>query len=231
MRLHRFFVEIPLQSGEGKLIDRPLIHQILNVLRLSVGSEVLLFNSDQQEATVAFTDVNNKEINFTILKSEKRTPEIKRKVTLACAIIKHDHFEWAAQKATEVGVNEIVPVVTDHSIKFSVPEQRLKKIMVEAAEQCGRIDVPELSEKISFRDALKKLPGTKIFFDMSAKEFGPKSLKAKEPVVLFVGPEGGWSDEEKKAAKEAGCEILSLGKNVLRSETAATVASYLAVNF
>lgn len=225
MRLHRFFVNIPLQSGEGKISDRPLIHQLVDVLRLGVGSEALLFNADGYEAQVAFTNIGKNELEFTILKNEKREVEQKRKVILACAIIKHDHFEWAVQKAVEAGATEIIPLVSDHSIKFSVPEQRLKKIMIEATEQCGRVDVPTLREKMGFADVIK-LEGKKVFFDMTKKEF---SIKGKETVILLVGPEGGWSDAEKKLAKE-NCEIMALGKNVLRSETAATVASFLAVN-
>jgi 16S rRNA (uracil1498-N3)-methyltransferase len=229
MKIHRFMVVVPLSVAEGNIEDRAICHQIHSVLRLQPGEEAVLFNEAGEEADVLLTGVSPKLVNFTVLKHERDTEsEIKRKVFLAAAIVKRDNFEWIVQKATEIGVSEIIPLQTQHAIKTGVQLVRLKKIAAEAAEQCGRVGIPKILEPMSFFDALKIENGAKYFFDMEGREY--KKVEG-DNCILFVGPEGGWSEDERRAAKEAGCKTTKLGKFVLRAETAATVASFIALNY
>jgi 16S rRNA (uracil1498-N3)-methyltransferase len=228
MRIHRFLVDIPLSEHEGSIKDKELIHQLTRVLRLQKGDQIELFNKEGEEAKVLITEMDERWVDFMVMEKSKKEPETKR-VVLAAAIVKRDNFEWIVQKATEIGVAEIIPLHTERSVKFGVQIHRLKRIVEEASEQCGRVSVPIVREPEEFMNILKESKEQeKYFVDMGGKNF----IKAKkgDSMILFVGPEGGWSENERKAAKEAGCVTMSLGKTVLRSETAATVASYIAVN-
>ena len=198
------------------------------VLRLQKGEQVELFNNEGEDAKVLITGISDSKVDFLVLEKEKVETSTK-KVVLAAAIVKRDNFEWIVQKATEVGVTEIIPLLTQHSVKFGIQIHRLKKIIAEAAEQCGRTSLPVIREPEEFLEVLKNsTEESKYFFDMGGKNFS--GAGKSESVILFVGPEGGWSAAEREEAKKIGCTILALGKNVLRAETAATVASYLAVN-
>ncbi|MFA6105518.1 MAG: RsmE family RNA methyltransferase [Patescibacteria group bacterium] len=228
MRIHRFLIDFPLTAADGVLNDHEIVHQMTKVLRLQKGEQVELFNKTGEEAKVLISEITPNKVFFVVLEKEKNETEAK-KVILAAAIVKRDNFEWIVQKATEIGVTEIIPLHTQHSIKFGVQIHRLQKISEEAAEQCGRRSVPVIREPEEFMDVLaNSKEKNKYFFDMGGKSFG--TSKKSDSIILFVGPEGGWSEGEREEAKKAGCETMSLGKTVLRSETAATVASYLAVN-
>jgi 16S rRNA (uracil1498-N3)-methyltransferase len=228
MRIHRFLVDFNLAINEGSIKDREIVHQIDKVLRLQKGEQIELFNKDQEVVKALITEKLPKKIEFIVLEKEKKMLDHK-KVVLAAAIVKRDNFEWIVQKATEIGITEIIPLHTEHSVKFGIQLHRLKKISEEAAEQCGRTSVPVIHEPEEFIDVLKNSKEQrKYFFDMGGDSF--ISLRNNDSVILFIGPEGGWSEKEREEAKIANCEVVSLGKTVLRSETAATVASFLAVN-
>ena len=228
MRIHRFLVNIPLDTSEGSIEDREILHQITKVLRLQKGEQVEFFNRTGERAVALITEIKENLLEFIVIEKSKEEPE-KKQVILAAAIVKRDNFEWIVQKATEAGVSEIIPMHTERSVKFGVQIHRLKKIIEEAAEQSGRISVPMIREPEEFLEVVKNSKEeNKYFFDQGGKSF----IKAKksDSMILFVGPEGGWSENERKIAKEFGCEVVSLGKNILRSETAATVAAFIAVN-
>ncbi|MBI5153544.1 MAG: RNA methyltransferase [Parcubacteria group bacterium] len=149
---------------------------------------------------------------------------------LYCSILKRENFEWVAQKATEIGVGEIVPLVTQHTVKLELKEGRLKKIVQEAAEQSGRSVLPKLQIPMGFEQAVHeaKLNGTTLFFDVSGKEFDKKMIKDSEKVNIFIGPEGGWNEGEIEIAQKNKFIFVNLGKLTLRAETAAVVGTYLA---
>jgi 16S rRNA (uracil1498-N3)-methyltransferase len=132
------------------------------------------------------------------------------------------------QKAVEAGVHRVIPVVTARTVKLGLKIDRLAKIAQEAAEQGGRGIVPEISEPIKFKYAIKLAAEHDVnyFFDAEGEEYSrPKLLSAT--VGVWIGPEGGWEDFEIEAARQSNFVIASLGKLVLRAETAATVAVYL----
>jgi 16S rRNA (uracil1498-N3)-methyltransferase len=148
-----------------------------------------------------------------------------RSVTLCCSILKRENFELVVQKATELGVSRIIPIIAERTVKTGLKMERLKAIAKEATEQSGRGVVPDISEPMSLTDALA-LPGHKLFFHTGTQAHPALS---SDPALLFIGPEGGWSDRDVAAAVSAGCQVCSLGKRTLRGETAAIVACYQAV--
>jgi len=171
-------------------------------------------------------------VTVEVIGREKNENELKRGVVLYCSILKRENFEWVIQKATEIGVSEIIPLVTQHTVKLDLKEERLKKIIQEAAEQSGRSVLPTLQIAMGFEQAIQEavLRGISLFFDVLGKEFDKKILKNEDRVNIFIGPEGGWSELEIEIAKKNKFNFVNLGGFTLRAETAAVVASYLAVS-
>ncbi len=260
---HRFFIE--RFSEKGTTLALPdLVHQIGRVLKLRVGEEVVLWTGDGVEYIFAIEKISAKDVRGRVVGVEENTREPDVSVTLYCAILKRENFELVCQKATEVGISAIVPLITERTVKVNINQSRLKKIVQEAAEQSGRARIPVLCDAISFSEALKRVEkdGTNLFFDVSSQNSqepplvsavlgaGEERSKAymeircrvPQPsnnemchqrrfsqVNLFIGPEGGWTDTERVNAMKAGLQFRSLGSLTLRAETAAIVASYIAV--
>jgi 16S rRNA (uracil1498-N3)-methyltransferase len=157
-------------------------------------------------------------------------PSADNQAILYCAVLKKENFELVVQKATEIGVAKIVPVITERTVKLGINMERLHKIIVEACEQSGRGFLPEIVEPMKLEFALKGAESNdaNLFFHFSKTKISA-SDKISGQVGLFVGPEGGWSDEEVNLAKDHNCKIVSFGDNVFRAETAAIIASYLGV--
>lgn len=222
MRLHRFIGDFDLAQATVRITDHEIINQFKNVLRLQVGHEVVLSDGKTNEARGVITALRADGVDIEILSCEKNTHEPKRHVALYCAILKRENFELVAQKVTELGVAEIIPMTTKRTVKLNLRHDRIEKIIKEAAEQSGRGVVPILGKTVDFETALKQAEGMKIFFDASGK-LCSMSHVAENNVALFVGPEGGWDPSEITRAKEAECVITSLSALTLRAETAAIV--------
>lgn len=207
-------------------MDEEVVDQIRKVLKLKVGEQVLLCDGQGNEVVGEITEIVHKVIKLKVLKVQKNENEAGWRVVLYCAILKRENFELVVQKATEIGVAEIVPVVTRRTVKLDIKQERLQKIIKEAAEQSGRGVVPILREPIIFQEAIKNANGANILFDSSGSIQASNS-KLLTSIAIWIGPEGGFDEAEITAAKNAGFEIASLGKLTLRAETAAIVASYL----
>lgn len=153
------------------------------------------------------------------------------------AIFKFDRFEWAVEKATELGVAGIVPLVarrTDAHLAAAAAKrvERWRRIAREAAEQSRRTSPPEIAEPVKLKAALAETGGTRIVLDESGQGTTLKDAlaSAAEPVLLAVGPEGGWTDEESKQFRESGWASAALGSGILRAETAAIAALAIATS-
>lgn len=228
MKLQRFIGDFDLSQATIINEDPDLFNQLKNVLRLSNGDKIILADGKGSEAE-AEIQFQGKHLSFRITGNKMRCSEPDKKVTLYCAILKKENFELVAQKATECGVEEIVPILSARTVKTGLRQDRLEKIIKEAAEQCGRGMIPQLGESVNLTEALVQAgEDTKILFDKQGGEICVPAGIGK--VSIFIGPEGGWTKEEIDMAREKGCVIASLGGLTLRGETAAIVASYLAVN-
>ncbi len=225
MRLHRFYVTQPL--GEEVVIDDvSIIKQWTKVLRYKQGDFVILFNGKGKDSTYSLSSVNSKECTLTQIKeSSSYIPN--KKVTLYLSILKKDNFELVVQKATELGISTIVPIISERSEKKGINEERLHKILIEAAEQCGRADIPTISQVISLSELLSKPFTHDVTFvlQMNGATLSQEEIGNTKDIGFLVGPEGGWTENEEELFKKNNITSISLGKTVLRAETAAIVGS------
>lgn len=231
MRLHRFMVDLKLQVGRVELRDEEAASQIRNVLRLRVGDSLILCDGNLGEATAKVLAYKGDRVELQIddLKQNQNEPTVD--VTLYCALLRKENFEVVVQKATELGVGRIVPLLTQRTVKLQTREDRLLKIAKEAAEQSGRGVIPEIAEALEFGAAAihaKANHSKTFFFSIGSSEFRIQTagIKPSSKVGIFVGPEGGWDASEIETAKANGFELVGLGPLTLRGETAAIVATY-----
>ncbi len=239
MKLHRFILQFNISDGLVEITDPEVVNQIRNVLKLKAGEQILLClpaqagDGEVNEVVGEIMELAKEVIKVKVIKEQKNENEPARKVTLYCAILKRENFELVVQKATEVGVAEIVPIITRRTVKLDVKQERLEKIIKEAAEQSGRGVIPKLLPPQQFQEQVERVKGKgqNILFDSSGQfQIVNFKFQIQKSCGIFVGPEGGFDETEITAAKAAGFEISSLGKLTLRGETAAIVASYLAVS-
>lgn len=231
MKIHRFIGAYPLVAGEHVIRDAEFLRLAHTVLRLAPGERVALCDGSGTEAIAVLKTVDRRAATVAIESVEKREADVDRDVTLYCAVLKRDHFEWVVQKATEVGVATIVPFVTERTIKTGLKLERLTQIAREAAEQSGRAVLPKIEAPHAFDEALQRFEiHDQVFcLELSSSETIDSVLPRN--VAVMVGPEGGWTDGE--LAKFRTCskvKIASLSPLVLRAETAAIVAAYAAIS-
>jgi len=232
MRLHRFIGKYDLSKTEIEILDAKIIRQIKDVLRLKKGEKIILSDGQDQEAEVSLNLISANKITGTVNEVKKTANDKSfvraRKVNLYLAILKKENFELAVQKTVEAGVHRIIPIITERTIKTGLNFPRLEKIMIEASEQSGRNVTSVLSPIFSFKEAL--LDGAnnqeKIIFHPTGIIYAPSTNKNAESISIFIGPEGGFTENEIREAKKAGYTVASLGSLILRGETAAIIATY-----
>ncbi|MBP6866415.1 MAG: 16S rRNA (uracil(1498)-N(3))-methyltransferase [Candidatus Pacebacteria bacterium] len=228
MKIHRFIGDFNLTGKEVDITDPENIKQIKAVLRMEVGDELILSDGIGAEARVKIIEISKSKMVCEVLET-KKTEESDKTVSLYLAILKKENFELAVQKAVECGVAQIIPVITERTVKVGLNMERLEKIIKEASEQSGRSILPKLFETMNFVEALEhgKENQEKVIFHLVDTEYLPE--KNASSVSIFVGPEGGFNESEVNLAKESGYTVASLGTLTLRGETAAIVATYRAV--
>lgn len=229
MKLHRFIGEYDLSKKEVEITNPEIVKQIKVVLRLKIGDKIILSDGKGKEAEAVIVSMLKNEI-LCAIKNSSHKKENEKKVNLYLAILKKENFELAVQKAVEVGVSVITPIITERTIKTGLNEERLRKIILEASEQCGRSTIPILSSIMNFSPAiaLGSEAEEKIIFHLVEEKYEPK-ITAKSSSI-FIGPEGGFTENEISLAKNSGYLVASLGLPTLRGETAAIVATYRVVN-
>lgn len=227
MRLNRFIGNYLLVKDLIEIADEAA-HQIRSVLKLRPGEKIILGNGASGEVVAEILSFGKESVSVRVLERITNDSEKSiRPVTLYCAILKRENFELVAQKATEIGVKKIVPLITARTIKLGLREDRLLKIIKEAAEQSGRATLPELGEAIELEEALKNSePVNSWFCDLDDGGSLPQKSD-NEPLSIFIGPEGGWDDNERELAKRVGVNFIHLGPLAFRAETAAIIASYI----
>lgn len=228
MRLHRFYLQNEnfetLKPGDSFICnDAEIVKQVGLVLRAQTGDSVRFFNNSG-EWQFEIISVSKKEI-ATLVKQKIASLIQKKKVFLIQSLIKKDKFEWVSQKVTELGVTDIIPIITERSEKRGLDEKRLQKIIIEATEQSGWGRVPTLHKIMSLEEALEKLNAEKVSVYTLDMEGGARKKRAGA-VAVCVGPEGGWGEQDKETFKQYSVESISMGESVLRAETAAIVGAY-----
>jgi 16S rRNA (uracil1498-N3)-methyltransferase len=237
---HRFALSPDQVSDQGVRFPPALAHQIRRVLRLRTGERVRVFDGTGVEHTVRLEVLSDREALGTIESSEWPRTEARLRVTLVQALLPRERFELALQKGTEVGVARIVPLVTERTIPAAtLGEGRLerwRRIVVEAAEQSGRVLVPELADPQTLGEALR---GTNdqpclLAWERERDRSIHRALSELAPaqplrLTLVIGPEGGFSAAEVAMALQAGATAVSLGPRTLRAETAGPLLVALAL--
>lgn len=231
--MNRFFIEQEIREGELEVPDAALAHQLLRVLRKKPGDEIVLLDNSGRECVSVIQSITKGAVSVRVASSALSRGEPARFVALYQSIIKKDKMEWVFEKGTEAGVSRFVPVLSAHAVKLGVNAQRARKIIQEAAEQSGRGKVPTLAELMAFERAVSEAAasGAISVLAHNAGTYPDMQEVLKEAaggVNLFIGPEGGFGEEEVALAKKSGFIIVSLGPRTLRAETAAVVASFLA---
>ena len=204
---------------------------IVRVLRLGPGDEITLFDEDSYEHRGIISDVNVRELRLNILESIRVNRESKVSITLLQGLPKGDKMDLIVEKATEMGVNTIVPVMTERSqVRKTRKLKRWQRIAIESSKQCGRVKPPRIDEEKKFKEAIKcnsNIGLRLIFYEntkVSLREFIRIYTEVPKNIVLFIGPEGGFSKDEVDLALKSGFVPLSLGPRIFRTETASIVA-------
>ncbi|HEU4809959.1 MAG TPA: 16S rRNA (uracil(1498)-N(3))-methyltransferase [Sphingomicrobium sp.] len=230
--LPRLFVRQPLGEGVGIDLDASQANYLGNVLRLREGAELLIFDGASGEWLARIAEAAKKRMTLTV---ERRTrePESIPDVWLAFAPVKRAQTDWLVEKATELGVARLIPVITHRTIVDRVKLDRLESIAIEAAEQCGRTRLPDIAEPLPLSRLLEEMDEdrTLYFADEGGGEPAAQAFKPGGATIL-TGPEGGFTEEERSLIRSAANAIpISLGPRILRAETAAlaAVAIYMAL--
>ncbi len=226
MKTQRFFLDFDIHSDNISVSNDDFYNQIKNVLRLKPGDRIILCDGKLNEAECLINSVENKKINLKVINVYKNENERKTKLSVYCSVLKRENFELVCQKLTELGVDEIIPLICENTIKQGIKIERLKSIIKEASEQSQRGIVPKLflPQKLSDAVEIARKNGPVIVFDKSG--FSKKILSEKN-ISIFIGPEGGWSNSEIDLFKKTKTQIFSLGELTFRAETAAIVASFV----
>jgi len=229
--LPRLFVRQPLGEGATVALDAPPANYLGNVLRLQEGAELLLFDGLSGEWLARIAQAGRKRMTLAV---ERRTREAEAvpDVWLAFAPVKRAQTDWLVEKATELGVARLIPVMTRRTVAERVRRDRLEAIAIEAAEQCGRTRLPEIVQPVSLDQLVDGDPGRTLYFaDEAGGEAAAKAFKPG-PALILTGPEGGFTEEERAAIRAAPRTVaISLGPRILRAETAAlaALAAYMAL--
>lgn len=229
MRISRLHLDQPLEDhfrNEAPLtVAEDRAHYLRNVLRSKAGDQVDLFNGSGGEYRGEILEVSKKHVQIQLLEfnSDDRIPD--REIHLGICIIKRDAMDTAIQKATELGVRHITPIISEH---VSVPGKQYKTrqghwlaIAISACEQCGMNIVPNISEPTPLQDFITARPGASYCGLPGGEKVSMDVTDATGPVNLLVGPEGGFSQAEIAQIQAHKFRALDLGKRILRAETAA----------
>lgn len=229
MHSPRFFQDEPLTVGKQIGLTSNNFRHAIQVLRLKSGDIITLFNGLGGEFQACLDTISKRSAICTITSFQGSERESPLAIELALALIKPDKMDFAIQKAVELGVYSIQPIISQRTV-IHIKNTRLEKklshwrsIMINACEQCGRNKIPALSVPISFEQYIIN-HGNSTLFGLSL-EGSPLINKAEIPqpesIGLMIGPEGGFTQEEEMMMKQHSVQRVSLGKRVLRAETAA----------
>ena len=222
--LPRLYVREPLAAGAAVALDAGQANYLGNVLRKGVGDQLLAFDGRSGEWLARVAELGKKRMTLAI---ERRTREAETlpDLTLAFAPVKRAQTDWLVEKATELGVAKLQPVMTQRTIAERVRLDRLEAIAIEAAEQCGRTLLPEIAEPALLERFVKMSAQHPLYFADEQGGAPIADVLSAGPAAILIGPEGGFSEEERALVRGCGHAVaVSLGPRILRAETAALAA-------
>jgi 16S rRNA (uracil1498-N3)-methyltransferase len=233
-RTVRIYQACPLKVGQAVSLDKKSSHHVAHVLRFAVGDPLTIFNGDGCDYDGKVESISRQAVTVIIEQKRAESKESPLNLRLAMGIIKADAMDFVIQKAVELGVREITPILAARSqLKWrqSVIDKRVahwQAVMEQACEQCGRNCLPVLKPPCLFDDFLNDVSGEVVVLDPVADSTWPTVNVSADGITLLIGPEGGWTDDECAAFDAHAVTRVCLGPRVLRAETAAVVGLSLA---
>jgi len=222
----RLFIDREIAPGPLP-IDGPAAHYLVGVMRTGMGDPVKLFDDRTGEWLAVASEVGKRRLTLDVtqhLRPREPVPDL----WLVAAPLKKGRVDWMAEKACELGVARLVPVLTRRTVVDKPNTERLRAHMIEAAEQCGRTAVPQVAEPVKLAALLADWPRARALFfaDETGGEPALSAMRARPgPAALLIGPEGGFDREEREAIRALPAAVgLSLGPRILRADTAAAAA-------
>jgi 16S rRNA (uracil1498-N3)-methyltransferase len=224
--MHRFFALPESFRDERVLLDSGETRHLRDVLRLTEGANVTVFDGCGSEYSCTVAEIKKNETELLVIsKQDPASPESSLKITVAAAMLKGEKFDLVVQKAVELGVIELIPLQTARcDVKprdASKRVERWRRIALEASKQTGRASLMKVREPMDFNAYLSSGPPERvILFSERDGEKMPSNFDGNT-LTAIVGPEGGWDDDELRAARSANITVVTLGGRILRAETAA----------
>ena len=217
----RLFVDVDLNENAEVVLTDNQHHYLAHVMRGQIGDNVLLFNGKDGEWKAVVSEISKKKTLLNVLENTRlQCEENLSDVWLCFAPIKKDNMEFVIQKATELGVSVLQPVITHRTVVGKVNTDKMRLQAVEAAEQCERLSIPSIKDAITLDNLLKNIDSDRTLYFLDERGEGQELLFG-EKVAYLIGPEGGFdSDELKKMRSFKGAMALHLGRRILRAETA-----------
>ena len=234
MRLTRIYQQQPLNTGSTITLSKEASHHLTRVLRLSIGAEFILFNGEGGEFKSKIISLEKNIVSVQVGEAITIDRESPLQIILGQSVIRPEKMDYTLQKAVELGVTHIVPLLTERSrssLKLSSDhlDKRLhhwQAIIIAACEQSGRTQIPTLEKALPFKEALTQIKADirTILMPNAIEKYPPLTKKSRHCVAVLVGPEGGWSKIEINLAMAADYLPIQLGPRILRTETAGLVA-------
>ncbi len=227
-RMPRLYVEAPLAPGGAVALGRDQANYLVNVLRLARGDELLLFNGRDGEWRARLAGAGKRALAAEPAEQTRPQPPAPD-LHFLFAPLKHARLDYLVQKAVEMGVSRLRPVITRHTQVARVNLARMRGNVVEAAQQCGVLNLPEVAEPADFAAAVADTSRLLVFCDERAEVRDPVAALGAAPkglpLSLLIGPEGGFAEEERAALMQrANVVRIALGPRILRADTAAVAA-------
>ena len=219
----RLYVEAELSEGRVLRIDAAQAHYLIAVMRFKVGDPLKLFDNVTGEWLAVADHVGKRDIVFNV-RARLRQREAVPDLWLLAAPIKKARIDMVVEKACELGIARYQPIITRRTIIERIKADRLRGIMIEAAEQCGRTALPDIGDPIKLSALLRDWPSERTLY-FADENGGEPFAPTQGPAAILIGPEGGFDDDERAAIRALPRAIpISLGPRILRAETAAIAA-------
>lgn len=231
-RLQRLFLRLPLRAGGRIEVTREQANYLLNVLRMEPGQEILVFNGQDGEWRARIAEAGRRVCMLEFV-AEVRPQTPPSDLHYLFAPLKMARLDYMVQKAVEMGAGQLRPVITRHTQVGRVNLERMESNVIEAAEQCGILSIPRVAEPIELKPLLDAWPGAEphrriLWCDEAEETTNPLAILStlpRGPAAVLVGPEGGFSEEERLILKSKPFVTpIPLGPRILRADTAAVAA-------
>lgn len=230
MRLTRTWLDAPLAVGQHVTLDEAATAHLVRVLRLGLGDAFVLFNGDGHDYEARITAIAKRGTEAEVMSRRAVDNESPLRIVLAQALARGEKMDWVLQKATELGVAELVPLFTERSeVKLDAERsdkrlQHWRGVIASACEQSGRARLPALRAPVALSDWLARAGADRILYLDPQAESGLHELAADASYALVIGPEGGLGERDLQMLRAAGAHGVRLGPRVLRTETAGIAA-------